>query len=129
MKTVTTLTILLVIALSAEVSLRAQSNKYKNITENSIETLKQGIKSDNTGLRKSSIYMAGFYKIDEAVDILTGQLLVEKDPGIKILIALSLYNIGNPEGVEAIRKLAVKDSNSEVRRMSTILYKEYIAEE
>ena len=73
--------------------------------------------------------MAGFYKIDEAVDILTGQLLVEKDPGIKILIALSLYNIGNPEGVEAIRKLAVKDSNSEVRRMSTILYKEYIAEE
>ena len=129
MKTVTTLAILLVIALSAEVSLRAQSNKYKNITENSIETLKQGIKSDNTGLRKSSIYMAGFYKIDEAVDILTGQLLVEKDPGIKILIALSLYNIGNPEGVEAIRKLAVKDSNSEVRRMSTILYKEYIAEE
>ena len=129
MKTVTTLTILLVISLSAEVSLRAQSNKYKNITENSIETLKQGIKSDNTGLRKSSIYMAGFYKIDEAVDILTGQLLVEKDPGIKILIALSLYNIGNPEGVEAIRKLAVKDSNSEVRRMSTILYKEYIAEE
>ena len=129
MKTVTTLTILLVIALSAEVSLRAQSNKYKNITENSIETLKQGIKSDNTGLRKSSIYMAGFYKIDEAVDILSGQLLVEKDPGIKILIALSLYNIGNPEGVEAIRKLAVKDSNSEVRRMSTILYKEYIAEE
>ena len=128
MKTVTILAILLVIALSADVSLQAQSNKYKNVTENSIKTLKQGIKSDNTGLKKSCIYMAGFYKIDEAVEVLTEQLSEEKDPGTKILIALSLYNIGNPEGLEAIKKLAGKDSNSEVRRMSTILYKDYIAD-
>lgn len=129
MKTVTTLVVLLVIALNADIGLQAQSNKYKNITQHSIETLKQGIKSDNPGLRKSSIYMAGLYKIDEAVDALTEQLAKEKSSGTKILIALALYNIGNPDGMEAVKELAKRDSDKEVKRMSTVLYREFVSAE
>jgi HEAT repeat protein len=126
MKTVTTLVVLLVITLNANVGLQAQSSSYKNITEYSLESLKQGIKSDNSGLRRSSIYMAGLYKIDEAVEVLTEQLEKEKNAGTRILIALSLYNIGNPRGMEAIKNLAISDSDKEVKRMSTMLYREFV---
>ena len=111
MKSVTTLIVLLVITLTAAAGLQAQSSKYKNVTVNSVETLKQGIKSDNPGLRKSSIYMAGLYKIDEAVATLTEQLEKEKNPGIRILIALSLYNIGNSHGMDAVKDLSVNDND------------------
>lgn len=127
MKSITALAVLLVIALNANIGLQAQSNKYKNVTQQSIETLKQGIKSDNPGLRKSSIYMAGLYKIDEAVDALTAQLSKEKNPGTRILIALSLYNIGDPEGMEAVKDLANRDGDKEVKRMSTVLYRDYVS--
>ncbi len=126
MKTVTTLVMLLVIALNANVGLKAQSNKYKNVNEYSLESLKQGIQSDNQGLRKSAIYLAGIYRIDEAVETLTEQLTKEKDPGIRVLIALSLYNIGNPDGMEAVKHLARVDKDNEVKRMSTALYRQFI---
>jgi len=125
MKTVTALVVILVIALNANTGLQAQSSKYKNVTENSLETLKQGIRSDNTGLRRSSIYMAGLYKIDEAVETLKDQLEKEQNSGIKILIALSLYSIGNPDGMEAVKKLAKSDNDKEVKRMSTVIYREF----
>ena len=117
MKSVTTLIVLLVITLTAAAGLQAQSSKYKNVTVNSVETLKQGIKSDNPGLRKSSIYMA--------VATLTEQLEKEKNPGIRILIALSLYNIGNSHGMDAVKDLSVNDNDKEVKRMSTVLYREF----
>lgn len=125
MKSVTTLVVLLVITLMSAADLYAQSSKYENITVNSLETLKQGIKSDNPGLRRSSIYMAGLYKIDEAVETLTEQLDKEKNPGIRVLIALSLYNIGNQNGMDAVKDLSVNDSDKEVKRMSTVLYREF----
>jgi len=126
MKTVATLVILLVIALNANVGLKAQSNKYKNVTEYSLQSLNQGIQSDNQGLRKSAIYLAGIYRIDEAVETLTEQLSKEKVPGIKVLIALSLYNIGNPAGMEAVKELSRVDNDNEVKRMSTALYRQFI---
>lgn len=126
MKTVTTLIVLLIVVLNANVGLQAQSSKYKNITEYSLETLKQGIKSDNSGLRRSSIYMAGLYKIDEAVETLIEQLQKEQNAGTRILIALSLYNIGNPDGMRAVKKLAGTDSDKEVKRMGTLLYREFV---
>lgn len=127
MKTVTTILIVLtVLALTVNNDLKAQNTSYKNVTANSIETLKKGIKSDNYGLRKSSIYMAGLYRINEAVDDLADQLKREQDSGTKVLIALSLYNIGNPEGMEAVRNLSEKDQDMKVKRMSTAIYRAYI---
>jgi HEAT repeat protein len=125
MKSVSTLVIMLLLMLNASAGIQAQSSKYKNISASSLESLKEGIKSDNDGLKRSSIYMAGLYKIDEAVETLTEQLEREKDAGTRILISLSLYNIGDPDGMEAVKKLSFKDSDKEVKRMSTALYKEF----
>lgn len=125
MKSVTTLAALLVVWLSTSTGLLAQSSNYKNINEYSIESLNEGIQSDNPGLRKSSIYMAGLYKINESVNTLVNQLEREKNPSTRVLIALSLYNIGNPKGMEAVKKLSAKDNDKEVKRLSTVLYKQF----
>ncbi len=125
MRSVTTLAVLLVLLLNANTGLQAQSNNYKNIKDHSIESLKQGIQSENPGLRKSAIYMAGLYRIDESVETLVEQLEKEKLPSTRVLIALALYNIGNPYGMEAVKKLADKDNDKEVKRMGTVLYREF----
>lgn len=70
--------------------------------------------------------MAGLYKIDEAVDALTGQLKNEKDANTRVLIALSLYNIGDPEGMEAVKDLSENDKDTKVKRMTTALYQDFI---
>lgn len=97
------------------------SGKAKAMTAN----LLTGIKSQNDGLRKSSIYYAGKYKVDEAVETLTEQLDKEKDPATRILIALSLYSIGSPEGMNAVGNRVNTDSNAKVRRMCAEIYGTY----
>lgn len=127
MKTAATMLIgLLVVLMTMDSEVKAQSSNYNNITKNSIATLKDGIHSDNTGVRKSSIYMAGLYKIDEAVDALVEELKSEKDASTKVLIALSLYNIGDPKGMEAVKLLSENDTDAHVKRMSTALYNAFV---
>ena len=125
MKSVTTLVVLLIVLVSVQTGLQAQSSNYKNINEYSLESLKKGIQSDNPGLRRSAIYMAGLYRIDEVVETLVDQLDKEKIPSNRVLIALSLYNIGNPEGMEAVKDLAARDKDKEVKRMGTVLYRQF----
>lgn len=125
MKSVTTLVVLLIVLVSVQTGLQAQSSNYKNINEYSLESLKKGIQSDNPGLRRSAIYMAGLYRIDEAVETLVDQFDKEKIPSNRVLIALSLYNIGNPEGMEAVKDLAARDKDKEVKRMGTVLYRQF----
>lgn len=94
--------------------------------KNAVENLKIGIKSDNPGLKKSSIYFAGFYRVTETVPALTEQMKKETDPKTKILIALVLYKIGDEKSIDLVKEMSVKDSNPEVRRMCTCIYDAYI---
>ncbi len=94
MKTAKTiLMVLSVIAMTLSPELKAQSSNYKNINKNSIATLKEGIHSENRGVKKSSIYMAGLYKIEEAVDALIDKLKTEEDPDTRILKVLIYIKI------------------------------------
>ena len=94
--------------------------------KNAVENLKVGIKSDNSGLKKSSIYFAGYYRIKETVPVLTEQIKKESDPKVRVLIALVLYKIGDEKSIGLVKELAAKDSNPEVRRMCTCIYDAYI---
>lgn len=87
-----------------------------------------GIKSDNLGLRKSSIYFAGKYRIKETVNALLEQLEKEEDPSTKILTALALYKIGAPEGIEAVKNLAANADAGKVKRMANAIYNVYLDE-
>jgi hypothetical protein len=94
--------------------------------KNAVENLKVGIKSDNAGLKKSSIYFAGFYRVAETVPALTEQIKKESDPKTRILIALVLYKIGDEKSIGLVKEMAAKDVNPEVRRMCTCIYDAYI---
>jgi hypothetical protein len=127
MKTTRFLTaILLAAALTGSVF--AQKNSIKDVTTNkyALQNLVAGIHSDNTGLKRSSIYFAGKYRIAETEDVLIAQLKEEKVPSTRILIALVLYEMGSEEGLIEVKKLSMNDKDAKVRRMATQIYNEYL---
>lgn len=106
----------------------AQKQSLNEITSNkyALQNLVAGIQSDNTGVKRSSIYFAGKYRIAEAEDVLIDQLKEEKDSSTRILIALVLFELGSEEGLNEIRELSQNDENAKVRRITTQIYNEYL---
>jgi len=93
--------------------------------ENGVKNLIKGIKSGNKGLSRSSIYFAGKYKITDAIDALVDKMQEEKRPDTRILIALSLYEIGDIKGLQAVKKQALNDTDERVKRMSALIFNEF----
>jgi len=110
----------LVLTAAFSLGLAAQT-AHMNLNSNNYESLRTGIKSENTGLKKSAIYLAGKYELTEMTETLIEELKNISEPSTKILIALALYRIGDPEGIEAIDSVSKSDDNSEVRRMTTAI--------
>ncbi len=106
--------------LFAAPSIFSQSQKT-DIEPKFINNLNVGIKSDNEGLRKSCIYFTGIYMLKECVPTLVEQLSKENNPDVKILIALSLYRIGEENGIKAVEKLSMHDDNLRVRKMGNAI--------
>lgn len=106
----------------------AQKNSIKDVTDNeyALKNLVAGIKSDNTGVKRSAIYFPGKYRITEAEEALIIQLKEENDPSTRILIALVLYEIGSEEGLLEVQELSLNDEDAKVRRMAAQIYNEYL---
>jgi HEAT repeat protein len=107
----------------------AQNNSIKDITAHkyALDNLLAGIKSENEGVRRSSIYFAGKYKIAETEQALIDRLKNEPNPATRSLIAFVLYELGSEEGFAEVKKLALNDIDPNVRRMSIHLIREYFA--
>lgn len=97
------------------------------VKPNAIANLIAGIKSENEGVRKSATYFAGKYEIDQAVSPLIEQLKVEKNPSLRLLIALALYKIGNDKGLDAIYENALLENDPHVKKMCYAIVEEYYA--
>ena len=67
------------------------------------------IKSDNNGLRKSGIYLAGKHSVSEVSETLVEQLDVETDPSLRILIIRVLYIIDNDRYIDEIYKYKISN--------------------
>jgi len=93
--------------------------------DTAISNLRIGITSENLGLRKSAVYFAGKYEVDEVLLDLMGQLDKEDNASVRILIAHSLYKIADSRGIYRIKELATSDNDREVRRMATALFNEF----
>jgi len=106
----------------------AQKNSIKDVTPNkhALENLVAGIHSDNLGVKRSSIFFAGKYRIAEAEEPLINQLKEEKDPSTRILIAMVLYEMGSEKGLSEVKDLSENDENAKVRRMTFQIYNEYL---
>lgn len=105
-----------------------QNQKISDITKtkNAQENLIMGIKSYNDGVRESSIYFAGKYRLIDTEQALIDQIKIERDSDIKVLIGLALFRMGSEKGMNEMHKLAVNDDDPKVRRMSSAIYHEYL---
>jgi len=120
-RSLTYLTVLLVVAVGFNF---AQTKDQLN--PKAIENLVAGIHSENLGLQKSSIFFAGYYKIEETMDALREEMLLSENPGIKVLAALALYEIHNEEVLVDLERL-VRDIKQDyhVRRMAKAICDEW----
>lgn len=84
-----------------------------------------GIQSDNFGLRTSSAMMLGDIQSAQALFPLMHMLKHETDERARIVAALSLYKIGDPVGIYAIKQSARLDESARVRKLCTLFYQEY----
>jgi HEAT repeat protein len=126
---VVALTTLSVVTLAAS-NLFAQGKKLNNTvsSKRAAENLIAGIKSENEGLKRSSIYFAGKYEVKETINTLIDLLEEEKNPANRVLIALALYKIGSAEGLEAIKELSLNDKDGYVKRMCKAISNAYSLE-
>jgi HEAT repeat protein len=122
------LTLFFVLVAGINQNLSAQPNPISHVTKNehALDNLKAGINSENAGVRKSSIYFAGKYRIAEVAKTLVERLEKEEEPSIRLLIAYALYEMKDAEGMKAIKELSLNDKDLKVRRMSFNLYNEYL---
>jgi uncharacterized Zn-binding protein involved in type VI secretion len=86
------------------------------------------INKDNPGLRITAAYLLGERKslraINPLMDILENDLSVE----MRILAAISLYKIGDENGLQTIKRVKENDTNEKVKQMCEELYEIYESE-
>jgi HEAT repeat protein len=120
--------VLLIAVFFLSTAAMAQKQSISDVTTNeyALKNLITGIQSENNGLKRSSIYFAGKYRIAEVENVLIQQLEKEEDASTRILITLVLYEIGSEEGLLMVQQLAENDDNERVRRMATHIYNEHL---
>ena len=121
-----TVIILTTVLLSSQIfAINTTKTQEGEIPEAAIKSLAMGIESGNLGVKKSCIYLAGFYEIKELVKPLTEQLAKETNTGTKILIVLALYKIGDPKAREAVQELVNNDVDPTVKDLGNAVIKNF----
>ena len=105
-------------------SANAQSSE-NGWTMKSIKNLSAGINSDNYGLKRSAIYLAGKYKLDRLLDDLIKILDAERNEQVKILTAIAIDKIGDRKGLEAIRNKISSEKDDKVKQIYQAISAEY----
>lgn len=96
--------------------------KYSTIEAN----LLVGLNSDIDGLRLSCAYYLGEIKSENSVLPLMQILRDDSCYGVRIVAALSLIKIGNPQGVYMVKRTAKFNNDDGVRKMSEKFYLAYL---
>ena len=99
------------------------------LKEDCINTLLQGMNSDNPGLKAGCIYIIGELGCDKGVISLLHILHNNPSEEMRILAALSLYKIRDSRGIYAIKRAIKFDESDRVSRMCKTFYKAYLQDE
>lgn len=114
----------LIVTLVANISFAQKNNEQRKISFNAKQSLISALNSDNEGLKRSAVYFAGYYKINEAVESLTGLLNSSADESVKILAAYSLHEIGDEECLKALKDAAYHSSNKDLCKKCKLMYED-----
>ncbi len=101
----------------------SQSNRdvEANKQEKFLNNLLLGMDSDNPGLRNSSIFMVGKYKLEEAGHKLVERAKISNDDRVLQLIAWSLFEIGDEEHYEELQDVAKNYKSDKVKEIISYL--------
>lgn len=117
----------LVAVMTLSLSVVSARDIKSGLNRKAVDNLVEAIKSDNEGVRMQSIFLAGKYEVSEAVSSLKSALRNSSSPEEKILIALSLYRIGDMSGMNAVKETARFDSSVKVRNRCALLYNDFMS--
>jgi hypothetical protein len=123
------LSVSLTILLFSQTFSQEIADKDFQLKEDCVNTLLQGINSDNPGLKAGCIYMIGELGCDKGVVSLLHILHNNPSEEMRILAALSLYKIRDSRGIFAIKQAIKFDESARVSRMCNTFYKAYSQDE
>lgn len=101
-KFVTVFTVILLFAFSTQNFAQLRDTVEKVKYDRYVGNLKNGINSNNNGLKICAIKFTALYQISENAQLLVSKYKVEKNEDIKNLIAFALYMIGDQKALEQI---------------------------
>jgi hypothetical protein len=95
------------------------------ISQNTILSLENGLKSENLGLKSSCVYMLGELKVSNTVIPLMRILRENENDELRIAAALALYKIGTPMAIHAVKQSIRFDDSERVSKHCASFYYEY----
>lgn len=113
--------IILITLTSAGLSQVNNPEEY-DLPENEVVNYLYGMKSDNPGLKASSIYFVGKYKIIEACENLIEEINNSDDEESNLLVAWSLYRIGDECCLKELEKIAKNHTSEKLKTFCSNLY-------
>jgi len=125
MKNAITILLIILLTFGATDSIAKPKTAVK-VSQNTIESLMNGLSSENLGLKSSSAYMIGELQLSEAVIPLMRILHQDENAEIRIAAALALYKIGSPIAIHAVKQAIRFDDSERVSKLCTSFYSEYL---
>ena len=123
----TTITVLiLIITLFTTAFAGDNSTKKYEYTQNTISSLIEGLKSDNTGLKTSCAYLLGELNITEGIIPLMRLLRNDESDEVRICAALALYKIGTPISIFAVKQAIRFDESKRISKLAAKFYYDYL---
>ena len=98
----------------------------KEIKENTVVSLMNGLNSENLGLRNSCAYMLGELELKTAIIPLMKILREEENEDLRITAALALYKIGTPLSINAVKQSIRFDNSERVSKHCASFYNNYL---
>lgn len=101
---------------------QAKSDTGYDLPQIAIDNYLAGAQSDNAGLKASCIYFIGKYRVLEANSQLIKELSSTEDEDLKILIAWSIYMIGDETGLDELEQLAINSDSQNLKSFCSNLH-------
>jgi len=115
-KTITTALLTLTIALSAFATTPKSSNYSKVDWQKAEKNYLVALSSDNIGVRQSATNFLAKYRLTGAVQPLVEVLKNDKIEQLRMAAALALVQMGNKDGIEAVKDAAIYDGSEKVAK-------------
>jgi HEAT repeat protein len=115
--------LLILVSLTTNFSVAQKNNEQINLNSNAKNNLIIALNSDNAGLKRSAVYFAGYYKIQETVESLADLLESSStDMSLKTIAAYSLHQIGDDECLDALKEAADDGADKHLCSKCKLMY-------